>query len=181
MALLCVAMNVWHLEAEQFSSQLLLAFAIKHQVVSDDCCLSYLQMSILWFLCTHFLTFEVFPIYCIFRLKLWLLIMNVRLIIYGLSLIVTCSKSIKYSLENKIVSLISNIPMCLALLGEHLLPHWKVLGSNSSLVQRVAQSLNNVGCSASLKVSFEINLVTKGKQGPWPIISFSQCVSLCCM
>ncbi len=49
-----------------------------------------------------------------------------------------------------------------------MLPNWEVLGSNPSLVMYsgwTSHYNNNVGCSARLKINFELNPVTEGKQG----------------
>ncbi len=59
----------------------------------------------------------------------------------------------------------------LAQSGEHLLRNWKVVGLNPDQVERVPGHYNNVGSSARLKTSFEINPVTEGKQGTLPYLT----------
>ncbi len=66
----------------------------------------------------------------------------------------------------------------LAQLVDHLLPYLEVLGSNPSQVKCVAKSLQQCGCSARLKTSFELNPITEGKQGTFPFLSFNFMSSL---
>ncbi len=51
----------------------------------------------------------------------------------------------------------------LAQSGEYLLQSWEVLGSNPAKYSVWPGHYNNVGCSARLEISFELNPVTEGK------------------
>ncbi len=54
-----------------------------------------------------------------------------------------------------------------------MFPNWEVLVSNPSQVQWRGgpDDYNNLGCSARLKTSFELNPVTEDKQGTFPFLT----------
>ncbi len=56
--------------------------------------------------------------------------------------------------------------------GKHFFLNWEVQGSNPSqvLYSWWPSHCTNVGCSARLKTSVELNPVTKGKQGTFPFL-----------